>query len=359
MAPDDRPPQLQPPPRAAIPADRSASGGRDDLNRRTSGIKRAGLAVLFAVLSVALIGVFVVLPHWAVSRLPEAVPPTPVPPTATPAPRTDGEAPVSAPARTPPATTAPRVRRSADTAGGSPPNATPDNTDFVAAMSRGLAALESGRWQIAREAFETAANLRPDAPEVADGLARAGAGERRSLVEAGIRRGRELESSEAWAEAVQTYARVLAVDPDAAAALEGRERADLRANIDKQLEYHLDNPHRLSSPLVFEDASDLLARARELDPRGPRLESQLARLEAALTTASTPVPVVVVSDDLTEVVIYRVGRLGAFSRRELSLRPGTYTAVGSREGFRDIRVQFTVGADALPGPVTVVCTEAL
>jgi tetratricopeptide (TPR) repeat protein len=266
---------------------------------------------------------------------------------------------VAAAVRTPPSDPTPRVQRPANTGSVSPAAAAADKPDFVTAMSRGLAALESGQWQIAREAFESAASLRPGAPEVADGLARAGAGERRSLVSAGIRRGLELETSEAWAEAVQVYAGVLAVDPEAAAALDGRDRADRRANIDVQLEYHINNPQRLSSPPVFEDAAALLARARELDPRGPRLEGQLSRLEEVLATASTPVPVVVVSDDRTEVVIYRVGRLGTFSRRELSLRPGTYTAVGSREGFRDIRVQFTVGADALPGPVTVVCTEAL
>jgi tetratricopeptide (TPR) repeat protein len=317
------------------------------------------LAVLFAVLLIALAGVFVVLPRWAAGRPPEAVRATPVPPTAAPSPESDGSATVAAAVRTPPADPTPRVQRPANTGSVSPAAAAADKPDFVTAMSRGLAALESGQWQIAREAFESAASLRPGAPEVADGLARAGAGERRSLVSAGIRRGLELETSEAWAEAVQVYAGVLAVDPEAAAALDGRDRADRRANIDVQLEYHINNPQRLSSPPVFEDAAALLARARELDPRGPRLEGQLSRLEEVLATASTPVPVVVVSDDRTEVVIYRVGRLGTFSRRELSLRPGTYTAVGSREGFRDIRVQFTVGADALPGPVTVVCTEAL
>jgi hypothetical protein len=359
MAPDDRRPQLQPPPRATSPAEGSARGGGGDGDHRPNGIRSIGLAVLFAVLFIALVGVFVVLPRWAASRPPAPTRQTAAAATATPGPRTLEDAPVPAPARTTPETPTPHVPRGAATAGVPPSAASPNDADFVAAMSRGLAALESSQWQTAREAFETAASLRPGAREVADGLSRVAAGERRSVVSAGIRRGVELENSEAWAEAVQVYAKVLAVDPEAADALEGRERADRRAAIDEQLEYHINNPLRLSSPPVFDDAADLLARARELDPRGPRLEGQLSRLEALLATASTPVPVVVVSDDRTEVVIYRVGRLGTFSRRELSLRPGTYTAVGSRDGFRDIRVQFTVGADALPGPVTVVCTETL
>jgi len=44
-----------------------------------------------------------------------------------------------------------------------------------------------------------------------------------------------------------------------------------------------------------------------------------------------------VSDNLTEVSVYRVGRLGRFTAQELLLRPGRYTVVGTREGYKDVR----------------------
>ena len=68
---------------------------------------------------------------------------------------------------------------------------------------------------------------------------------------------------------------------------------------------------------------------------------------------------VLVSDSLTEVTVYRVGSLGRFARRELELRPGAYTAVGSRDGYRDVRVRFVVEPGTAPSAVTVRCTEAL
>ena len=52
------------------------------------------------------------------------------------------------------------------------------------------------------------------------------------------------------------------------------------------------------------------------------------------------------SDQLTSVTLYRVGALGAFAAKEVELRPGTYTAIGSRDGYRDVRQTFTVR----PGP---------
>lgn len=65
------------------------------------------------------------------------------------------------------------------------------------------------------------------------------------------------------------------------------------------------------------------------------------------------------SDQQTEVTVYKVARLGQFDQRELELRPGSYTAVGSRMGYRDVRVEFSVAAEGAPPAVTVVCTERI
>jgi tetratricopeptide (TPR) repeat protein len=226
-------------------------------------------------------------------------------------------------------------------------------------MSEGLTALENRRWQAAQSAFEQASRLQPDAPEVADGLARAKAGQRLETIADGIRRAREHERDEAWREAEKTYSAVLAIDPESAAALDGRSRTDERATLDEQLEFHLATPGRLSTPKVFSDAASALEEALDTVPSGPRLESQIARLEALLEQASTPVAVVLESDEYTDVVVYRVGRLGTFSRRELNLKPGAYTVVGSRDGFRDVRLRLVVPPGSPPKPLVVKCTERL
>jgi hypothetical protein len=47
-------------------------------------------------------------------------------------------------------------------------------------------------------------------------------------------------------------------------------------------------------------------------------------------------------DQLTDVTLYRVGALGQFAAKSVELRPGTYTAIGSRDGYRDVRRTFTI-----------------
>jgi hypothetical protein len=169
----------------------------------------------------------------------------------------------------------------------------------------------------------------------------------------------ELEKREAWGEAERLYQVVLEMDAESAAALAGHKRTEARADLDEKLEFHIANPGRLSTAAVFDDASARLEEALDTTPKGPRLESQISRLEAALRRASTPVVVVLESDSLTDVMVYRVGRLGSFTRRELNLKPGAYTVVGSRSGYRDVRLQLVVSPDSPPKPLVVRCTERL
>jgi tetratricopeptide (TPR) repeat protein len=208
-------------------------------------------------------------------------------------------------------------------------------------------------------AFDRAARLKPDTPEVVDGRARARAGQRQEILASGLRQARELEQKEAWREAERAYSAVLAIDPESADALEGHGVSEARATLDEKIEYHLANPGRLSDTEVFADAAAALDEALETVPSGPRLESQIVRLERLLELASTPVTVILESDHQTEVTVYRVGHLGIFTRRELHLKPGAYTIVGSRDGYRDVRLQLVVSPGSPPEPLMVRCTEAL
>ena len=153
---------------------------------------------------------------------------------------------------------------------------------------------------------------------------------------------RALEEKEEWAAALAEYEAALAVDPHVTFALEGKQKATGRAALSDGLDFHARNPARLSTEGVAREAEALLERARGVAPAGPRLRAQVAAVEKALADARTPVAVVIESDGLTEVAVSRIGRLGTLTRRSVDLRPGEYTATGSRRGYRDVRRKFTV-----------------
>jgi tetratricopeptide (TPR) repeat protein len=171
--------------------------------------------------------------------------------------------------------------------------------------------------------------------------------------------GRVLEAKEEWSAALAEYEAALAVDPHVTFALEGKDRATGRAALSDGLDFHARNAGRLSTDGVAREAEALLERARGVAPAGPRLRDQVTAVEKALAGARTPVAVVIESDGLTVVALSRFGRLGTLTRRILELRPGEYTAIGSRRGFRDVRRRFKVGPGPGTAPIVVRCEEAL
>jgi hypothetical protein len=110
---------------------------------------------------------------------------------------------------------------------------------------------------------------------------------------------------------------------------------------------------------VYNEADAVLAAARQIQPAGPLHLDRMRQLERLLTSYATLTAVRIESDELTEVTVYRVGRLGRFNSHELQLRPGTYTVVGSRAGYRDVRHTLVVAPDAPPEPLVVRCVEKI
>jgi hypothetical protein len=233
------------------------------------------------------------------------------------------------------------------------------DTGFRAAMSRALAALDAGRLNEAGSSLKEAAGLRPDDVAVADARRRL-ADMRRQAELDGLRRAAAAKAgSENWAGAAGLYRQALALDPQAGFARNGLDQAQDRVRLHQQLDHYLDDPSRLHSAEPLANAEQLLATAGEAPAGEPRLAAKIGQLRRQVTLARTPVPVDLHSDGETSVVIYHVGRLGQFRDHRLELRPGSYTAVGSRPGYRDARIVFTVLPGAAPLSVEIRCGEPI
>jgi tetratricopeptide (TPR) repeat protein len=230
---------------------------------------------------------------------------------------------------------------------------------FAAAMSQGLDGLARDDFAPARAAFERAARLRPGAPEVADGLAQAERGLAGRSIEAHLAAARQAERDERWSVALVEYRKALDIDRNLLAARQGIERAEPRAMLDAELGAFIERPERLFSSEVRGAARVTLQNARAIPAAGPVLSRQVDTVARLLEASETPVRVALTSDNVTDVTIYRVGRLGSFERKDVELLPGRYTVVGVRAGYRDVRheIRLVPGRDA---PTVVIrCEEPI
>jgi len=226
-------------------------------------------------------------------------------------------------------------------------------------MTEGFEAIAAGDYLGSRAAFRMAKQLMPESTEPDDGLLQVDQGLRLQEITTLEQEAQLLEQGEHWDAVVRTYEEILKVDSTLSFASDGLQHGRQMRALHQQLDELIIEPDRLSVPSVMQKATMLVVNITTSPDVGPRLAGQKDELSRLLKRAATALTVPLISDNVTEVSIYKVGRLGNFMRKEVNLRPGTYVAVGSRPGFRDVRLEFRVAPEIEMEPVIVRCEEQI
>jgi tetratricopeptide (TPR) repeat protein len=234
-------------------------------------------------------------------------------------------------------------------------NARLTEEQFQQLMSAGLAALNQNDLQTARSRLMKARTIRPDDTGVADALAQTDQAIRLNRIENLRHTATQAELSEDWEKALASYQKVLGLDGNIRFAIKGKARAQVYIRVSNRISFFLEKPSALESDRHLQNALALIDETEGFEARGPRLNARIGRLKALVEAAQTPVPITIESDKLTEVAVYKVGKFGRFTVRELFLRPGIYTVVGSREGYQDVRKVFRVEPGQQPQRISVIC----
>ena len=157
--------------------------------------------------------------------------------------------------------------------------------------------------------------------------------------------------------ALLTYEQALEIDSTLEFAIEGRDRVREIVTLSSQIETVLKDPGALSEDTELESARQILEDAKKYRNHSTEYDAALNELDEIVQVASQYVPVVLISDNATEVTLSTRGTLGAFERHELQLRPGRYLLIGSRDGRVDVRKTINVEQDM--GPVSIICENEI
>jgi hypothetical protein len=133
------------------------------------------------------------------------------------------------------------------------------------------------------------------------------------------------------------------------------------ADLFLRLDAIVEKPARLVDPTILGDAQTTVREANaalNMADNMPKLQALGSKAQDIVQNASTPLPVTILSDGETEITLKRVARLGTVTSRVVSLRPGQYQLLGSRNGYRDVLVTLNVGMNR-ENTVDIRCTEAI
>ncbi len=231
--------------------------------------------------------------------------------------------------------------------------------NFAQAMSTGFSSLNQQRFTQAIKAFTNASKIKPQAKDASEALIQA----KNKYVQAQIAdhfdQADNSEQAEKWQQANSHFRKILKLDSSVIKARVGEIRSGVRAKLNEDLIKTLDQPNRLAAQSVYNQGQKLYRDADSIKNPGPRLKGQLGQLSQLLIKIKQPVPVQLKSDNQTTVTLYKVGSLGSFTAKNMDLKPGKYTVVGTRNGYRDTRREFTLLPSSDITTIVIQCEEKI
>ncbi|MBT8147226.1 MAG: hypothetical protein KJN90_10250 [Gammaproteobacteria bacterium] len=230
---------------------------------------------------------------------------------------------------------------------------------FASVMSEGFNLLQNDRPEQAIEAFERAATIGINRDQAEAAIQQTRDAVARVEIDRFAGDASAAQRGEQWQQAVDAYQQVLEIDPNLLFAQQGLDYTGKRLRLDQLLQGAIANPDRFSDDDVYQQTVDIYFTGRAIEDPGPRLVSQLDRLQGLLENSQIPVTVNFISDNSTRVTLLRVAELGQFEATALDLKPGRYVAIGIRDGYRDVREEFMVGFGQTPELVVVRCEEEI
>jgi tetratricopeptide (TPR) repeat protein len=230
---------------------------------------------------------------------------------------------------------------------------------FRGFMSQGFSALDNDNFEQAKAAFNRASNVYANHPAVEQALAQLETRRSQLWVTTNLARAEEFEKQEKWQQAQSVYQKLLLADATLTDVVVKQIPVNVRADLDSRLQYIIKDPLALAANSQLRQAQKALQDATGISKPGPVLKSQITALKEIIKASQTPIEVALTSDSITNVTLFRVARLGTFDRTSVALKPGRYIAAGTRSGYRDVRIEFTVTGEGFDSPITISCSEAI
>jgi len=229
--------------------------------------------------------------------------------------------------------------------------------DFSKAMSRGYISLNKNEFDSAIKFFSQAQKISPELQDPKTAILQSKNQKTQSKISEILHTASLLEKQLKWHSASKQYNKALKIDPSLTAARIGLIRSGSKAELENKLNYIIKNPMRLSNSNVFLEAQNTYKDAIEIQNPDENLINQISKVKNILALSKLPINMEISSDDLTSVSIYRVGNIGHFTSKNMQLKPGEYTFVGSRSGYRDIRKVVTLIPGSKNNKIQVMCIE--
>jgi len=233
------------------------------------------------------------------------------------------------------------------------------NNSFDTHISSGFSEIENNRIKEARYHYQRAKKIDPKRKELKVLLNQVLAEEETYRIQQAIRQARQATREDNWKQAKSDYAEVIKDMPENEVAIKGLKRTNEILWFQSVLGQYIKSPYRLTDSGVLSAAKKILVQAEYASKHSSGIKKQIEQLNKLIATFNRLIPVMVMSDNMTDVHIRGIGKLGVILHKTIQLKPGNYTFEGTRNGFKSKLLQVLIPYDQNNYSVSITCDESI
>lgn len=230
---------------------------------------------------------------------------------------------------------------------------------FDTHISSGFTEIENMQVKKARFHYREAKKIDPKRKELEVLLGQVLAQEKELRIQQAVKQAKQAIRQDNWQKAKVNFAKVKKEMPENKTATEGLKRANEIIGLQLRLSEYIKKPYRLTHSAVQSTAEKTLTQAQHASSYSSGIKRQAEQLRKLIATFNRLIPVTVMSDNKTYVLVRGIGKVGIISQKTISLKPGNYTFEGTRSGFKSKLLQVLIPYDQNNYSVRIICDERI
>ena len=233
------------------------------------------------------------------------------------------------------------------------------NNNFDNNISLGFSKIENHEMKEARYHYQKAEKIYPERLELKVLLEKILVEEKLYRTEQALKQAEQATREDNWPQAKAKFEKAKKNMPSNEEAIKGIELAKEILRLQSVLAQHEKSPYRLTDNGVLNEAKKILEYASNFSEHSSKLRKKINKLNEVIATFNQLISVKVTSDNMTDIQVRGIGKLGRIHNKTIELKPGYYTFEGNRNGFKSKLLQILIPYNKSNYSVRIICDEPI
>ena len=233
------------------------------------------------------------------------------------------------------------------------------NNNFDNHISLGFSKIENHETKEARYHYQRAEKIHPERLELKSLLEQILVEEKSYRTEQALKQAEQATHEDNWIRAKAGFEKAKKNMPSNEEAIKGIKLAKEILRLQSALVQYEKSPYRLTDNGVLNEAKEILEHASHFSKQSSKLRKKIKQLSELISTFNQLIPVIVTSDNMTDIQVRGVGKIGRILNKTIQLKPGYYTFEGIRNGFKSKLLQVLIPYNKNNYSVRIICDESI